>query len=170
MGWRPRHAGNSPAGVLVELDLDQVMANAQVLLSADRFGRVVVPLVDDQIAVYPDTDPVVASGGEAIRAGILVNVAGPARGKVIHANTGIRGADPPVVVQVGLAALEHGRAGKRHVVPIRRLPGRVGVLRPRRLSQRCTGQHQCDEHSNEQTNSLKHRAPPSMGQRPHPLT
>jgi hypothetical protein len=105
-------------GVFVKLDLHQVMTGAQALVGADRFGRVVVPLVDDQSAVYPDPDPVVAGGRETIRTRLLVNVAGPARGEVVRVDARTWRAGPPVVVQVGLAALEHWGSGKRYVVPI----------------------------------------------------
>ena len=120
-------------GLLVVLDAQLVRALREREVDTDGADAVVAPLVDQQLPVDPEPRAVVHGQEEAIRAGIEVQRARPARRKAIGRDGRRRRAEAPVEVDRLVVAHVNRHAGQVHVRPVLSAPvGDDGARRGRR--------------------------------------
>ncbi len=106
----PGQLGFGQAGILVIFHHDQVMPRRQADVAGVGGRRLVLPGINQQMAVHIQTNSVVHGHAEPIVARGHVNVARPARREVVGLDLEVGGPEAPVVVQIALLALNHWRA------------------------------------------------------------
>ena len=106
-----------------------MVAGRQVMVNLEGGPVVGRPGVENKHVVDPDAHTVIHRRREPVIAGVVKSDRPlPAGRPVVAVDAGGRPPLTPIVIQLVLIPLEHGRTGEGRIVPILGTPGRVGCL------------------------------------------
>ncbi len=106
----PGELGQSPAASLVILQPQAVRALGQADVGGVGCRLAIAPLVNHQIAVNPQADPIICVGVEAISTGREIQAARPTGGEVVSRHAGSRCILAPIEVDLRVVANQHRSA------------------------------------------------------------
>lgn len=127
-GWRhfPPELSNGVAGMFIILDPEIMIPFGKGIINHHFACTAVYPLINDEHVINPDAHAIIHRRMEAVEAGGKVELACPARRKIIYRDGRIRRPRPPVKANVRIVAHQSGRAREIAIGPIFSLPIRIG--------------------------------------------